>query len=128
MSEEKESLDEVLAPLTGFRGCVDPLLDLRIAALKREQPGRCVQCYFKILGAAGARGMRAATPLRKWLEAHLVLVAEDENERLLETLPVQLEAADLDDYCEGMITVFRENRSYGVSSIGLRFNFRESIA
>ncbi|MCU0795583.1 MAG: hypothetical protein MUF31_06565 [Akkermansiaceae bacterium] len=102
----------------------DLLLDLRDLLMSRGHAGKCVKCFFGLLGDLGQPG--ALVPLRHWLEKHVEIEVRADGKRL-ETLPVQLgRSADLHAYCEEVIRRLREDRAYTQQRLDLRFRFRES--
>lgn len=126
-------IDTVLSPVAReLSDRADAILDLREAAARRNDPGRCIQCYFKLLAGARPHVKPVATPLRQWLESHLEVVARDANARELERIPVRLETGESDGieaYCESVMNCFRYDRGYqDLPMIELSFRFRESAA
>lgn len=117
-------IDTVLSPLAReMSHRADEILDLREAALRRENPGRCVSCYFKLLAGEGNRCV--TTPLRLWLEQHMEVVACDPAQGELERLPLQLDTEDIMGYCQQVMQDIRHDRSYaGHSAIELTFQFK----
>lgn len=117
--------NEVLVPLSGaFRRQADALLDLRESALTKQNPGRCISCYFKLFNAARGDGMQRLTALRKWLEHNLVVVAKDDQDRLLERIPLDLSDSDLESCCMRMMREVLYDRAYPGERIELRFAFK----
>ncbi len=124
-----EQLDAALGPVAAKDGgLADSLLDLREAALRRQDAGQCLKCYFRIHGRAAEKGEGALTPLRTWLETHLEVVARDHEEQELERVPLSLHSASLDDFCQEMLREFRENRCYAHPSIELSLAFKSTSA
>ena len=123
------AFDPVLATLAQpFRRQADMLLDLRECVATGTKPGRCVTCYFALHQTAAEAAMARLCPLRNWLENHIEIVARDEESRLLETLPLRLEAVeDLESYCHRVMAEFRENRTYDSAHIQLGFRYREAM-
>jgi len=123
-------VDQLLTPLGApFRRQADALLDFRECALGRAQPGRCVACYFRLRETAADALLNHLCPLRRWLEEHIEIVACDERERTLESLPLHLtEATGLAEYCHAIMDEFRDNRAYPAESINLEFRFRPDSA
>jgi hypothetical protein len=118
-------LHEVLVPLSdAFYKQADAILDLREYALSKQNPGRCVSCYFKLFSAARGDKVRRLHALRKWLETNLVVIAKDEQDRLLESIPVNLDEADLESFCQRMLQEVMNNRVYGGKRVELRFAFK----
>ena len=118
-------LDALLAPLAQpLRRAADSLLDLREAVRAGATPGRCIRCYFSLLAAAPAAIQPRLTPLRAWLERHIEAAACDAEGRLLETLPVVLDAEDLENCCRRLMREMTENRAYPTPHITLGFRYR----
>ena len=122
-------IDSALSPLAPLlHHAADNILDLREAALKREDPGLCISCYFKIYAASPDRHRSAISPLRRWLETHLEIVAHDENRTELERIPVSLDGEDLEGYCHRIMSEFHLDRAYRAANIELGFRFRTDTA
>ena len=124
-------IDSILSPIAqelSYRA--DDILDLREAAARRNDPGRCLSCYFRILAGVRPESMALATPLREWLEQHLEVVAQGPELEELERIPIHLDPADtedIEDFCQQMIHQFRYDRTYqGLRSIELSFQFKEA--
>lgn len=125
---QAQSFHEVLVPLSGvFRRQADALLDLREHALSKQNPGRCVSCYFKLFSAARGDAVQRLAALRKWLEHNLVVVARDEQDRLLERLPLLLDDTDLEACCTRMMQEVLQDRAYPADRIELRFAFKSDL-
>ena len=118
-------LDAVLAPLAApLRRAADSLLDLRAAARSGTTPGRCIRCYFQLLAAAPSTLQPRLTPLRVWLETRIEAAACDAEGHLLETLPIDLGADDLESCCRRLMREVTENRAYATPHITLGFRYR----
>ena len=102
----------------------DELIDLHRHALQRTHPGRCVQCYFRLRGVADPRSRGVLVPLRSWLESNIEVVAKGPQNQILETLPLRLEAPDLEGYCRGIMADFREDRAYLAPQVTLEFQYK----
>lgn len=122
------SVDEVIRPLgASFSRQADTLLDLRESALTRARPGLCVACYFRLFGATRAEeAIARLCPLRAWLETQIEVVARDDSESVLETLPLRLEAEDLETYCRSVMAAMREDRAHPGSNLILEFRFKHA--
>lgn len=100
----------------------DLLLDLRQLLLSEGHPGKCVRCFFGLLGDLRQPG--ALKPLRHWLERHLE-VEVTAGGREIDVLPVRLDhAADLEAFCHRAIQTVRFDRSFTDSRIALRFRYK----
>ena len=121
-------IDQILLPITQeLSHRADDILDLREAATRQNNPGRCISCYFKLLAYSRPEAKPATTPLRQWLEQHLEVVAHDPEQQVLERLPVKLGTDDMEDYCQGIINKMRYDRGYqSLLSIDLSFAFKDS--
>jgi hypothetical protein len=124
------SIESVIAPIAERMGnCADALLDIREAALQRRHPGKCVACFFKVMGAAERRREpEVVTRLKQWIEENLEIVAEDEQQAILEHVPVNLETDHLEAYCRRVMDRFHYDRSYDSRHISLRFQFKDERA
>ncbi len=119
------ALDPLLASLAvPLRRAADSLLDLRAAAHAGTTPGRCIRCYFQLLAAAPREVQPRLTPLRAWLEAHIEAAASDAEGRLLETLPVTLDAEDLESCCRSLMDGIHADRAYASPRITLDFRYK----
>ncbi len=119
-------LGDIAAPLARE---ADTLLDLREAATSASHPGRCVSCYFKLLAASPQQVSPRLTPLREWLESRIEITATGDEGLLLETLPLHLDAPDLESCCRRVMDAIFEDRSYvHARTIGLQFRFRPAVA
>ena len=128
----RTNFDKALFPIAReLSHCADEILDLREAALRRDDPGRCLSCYFKILGGSRHSMGHITTPLRQWLEQHLEVVAHGSSQSELERLPIQLpsEGSDgLEVFCRQIMANFREDRTYqDLAKIELSFQFKQGI-
>jgi hypothetical protein len=104
----------------------DWLLDLRELLISRGHPGKCVRCFFELLGDLDQPG--ALRPLRHWLEQHLVVEVTAAGQAL-DTLPVRLNAEDdLESFCHRTIHTVRFDRSFRHQHIALRFRFKDQAA
>lgn len=102
----------------------DHLLDLRELLMTRGHPGKCVRCFFALLGDLHAPG--ALRPLRHWLEKNIEVSVSIEG-RVVESLRFQLQPSEsLEDYCQRTIRMVREDRSYRDPAITLGFRYRDT--
>ena len=123
----QERFDQILRPLSQrFFREADSILDLRGAALTRQHPGRCVQCYFKLYGIAAADSESLLRPLKIWIESNIEVIAKDGHEQILEQLPLRLDAPGLEAYCQEVIHEFRTNRVYPSQNLTLEFRYKEA--
>lgn len=126
-----ETIDGILGQVAReeFRGAsADALLDLREAARNRHNAGDCLGCYFKLLNACSSSRNATLSPLRRWLESQLEIVARAPESGELERLPLSLgleQADSLETFCITVIHRFREDRNYAHLSIELSLDFRE---
>ena len=126
MTEQFEN--DILGPLSrSFYRQADELLDLREAALSKQHPGRCVSCYFKLFSSAEGPAVTKLEALRRWLESNLIIEARDNQDQVLEKMPVCLdEEEDLEGYCTRLSMEVLNNRVYPTERVELRFNFKEN--
>lgn len=124
------AIDTVLAPIaTQVKTCANELLDIRDAASQRRQPGKCVACFYRVMGIAERQRVESSLdPLKTWIEQHLELVAEDDKQRELERMAIRLEGNDLEAYCRNVISLFHHDRGYMGNQISIRFAFKEIAA
>ncbi len=127
------NFDQLLAPIAQpLRAQADTLLDLRDAATEHPHPGRCISCYFRLLENAPEKATAQLTPLRRWLEEHVEIVALDgqHDDRELEVFPLELGGADnLEACCRGTIRTVLHDRAFTATDrIAMQFRFRNSVA
>jgi hypothetical protein len=127
----QSSIDSILSPVCeSFHFRADDILNLRHNASRRVLPGQCISCYFKLYGAADSNSVvaniSALGPLREWLESNIEVIATDGTERVIEQLPLCLEASDLEAYCREVMDEFRENRVYSASLVTLEFRYKKA--
>jgi hypothetical protein len=113
-----------LCPL--FSRYADEILDLRTCARQRVRPGLCVSCYFQLFARADSASQTVLFPLRTWLESNIEVVAKDNHEKVLEQLPLSLDSADLQTYCNQLMDEFRENRVYSTEFLSLEFRYKKA--
>lgn len=100
----------------------DLVLDLRDLLMTRGHPGKCVRCFFGLLGQLDRPG--ALLPLRHWLEQNIEVEVRADGE-IAETFPVNLEASDdIHGYCERTIRSMCEDRAYSARRLDLSFRYR----
>jgi hypothetical protein len=120
-----EPLTPILSTLVQHKqDAADVILDLELASRERQKPGACVAAYFRIMSDMPETCRPLVKELREWLESQVEVIATDGN-RQLERLPARLEGDGLEDYCEGVMREFRDNRVYK-SDIHLSFAFKDS--
>lgn len=104
----------------------DLLLDLRDLLTSRGHPGKCVKCFFGLLGDLDRPG--ALLPLRHWIESELV-VSVSAGGREIDAFPVRLDRSEsLEDFCHAAIDTVRHDRGFKDSRITLGFRFKEAAA
>lgn len=124
MRKRPQLPETLLKPLCEpFRSQADTLLDLYELTQGPGHPGRCVQCFFRLLGRAGSRERPLLAPLRGWIEAHIeIAVQEGMEER--GRIPVVLEAGSLEGFCEDTIRRVRDEGRFQSSYVELNFRYR----
>lgn len=101
----------------------DFLLDLRELLLSEGHAGKCVRCFFGLLGDLNQPG--ALKPLRHWLEQHLEVEVRADG-REVDILPVRLDdAADLEGFCDQTIRTVRFDRSFRHQHLQMRLRFKQ---
>ena len=122
-----QRFDQILGRLSQrFFREADSILDLGGAALTRQHPGRCIQCYFKLYGIADPDSESLLNPLKVWIESNIEVIATDGREQILEQLPLRLDAPDLEAYCQEVIHAFRTNRVHPAQNLTLEFRYKEA--
>lgn len=95
----------VIEPLCRpFSRQADPLLDLYDLSRSRSaHPGRCLRCFYDLLGAAEPAKRPALRPLREWIESNLEITCRSETGETGLTFPVELDEPDLETFCDRMM-------------------------
>jgi len=114
---------EVLKPLcSGFREEADTLLDLYAMTQEAGHPGKCVKCFYRLMGRARHHETGALVPLRKWIEDHIEVSIRAGTEQA-GSLPVRLEAPDLEDFCDEVIRNVRADPKIAAPEVELGFTY-----
>ncbi|MDR0532638.1 MAG: hypothetical protein LBH01_01655 [Verrucomicrobiales bacterium] len=107
-----------------FARQADALLDLRDYGIKRQHPGKCVDCYFQLHANARDTRLQNLAPLREWLERNIEIVAADQKQNLLEKIPLKLDAQDLESFCQKIINFMYTDRAFQTPTVSLDFAFK----
>jgi hypothetical protein len=107
-----------------FSKQADTLLDLHHYGVKRQHPGKCVDCYFRLYADAAPAELQNLAPLREWLERNIEIVAADQRQNLLEKFPLRLDSRDLESFCRNIIQILRNDRAFPTPAISLDFAFK----
>jgi len=107
-----------------FAKQADALLDLRDYGIKRQHPGKCVDCYFQLHANAPDTTLQNLAPLREWLERNIEIVAADQKRNLLEKIPLKLDAGDLESFCRKIINYMYTDRAFQTPTVSLDFAFK----
>jgi hypothetical protein len=123
-------IDQILRPIAEELSLPrDALLELREAATQKSQAGRCISCYFKILANSTPEAKTVTTPLRRWLEQHLEVVAHTPDQKVVKRLPVSLSTDDIKDYCHQLINeIHKKQGAPSLLSMQLSFKFIDTAA
>lgn len=114
---------EVLGPLCErFKDEADTILDLYAMTQEPGHPGRCVTCFYRLLGRAGQHEAGALVPLREWIEDHIEIAIRTGPEEA-GSLPVKLEAPGLEDFCDEVIRYVRSDPSIAAPEVELGFAY-----
>lgn len=98
------------------------LLDLRALLLAKGHAGKCVRCFFGLLGDMNQTG--SLSPLKHWLEHH-VEVEITANGEPLGVLPLRLgQHQDLDSFCHAAIDTLRYDRVWAHERMDLRLRYK----
>lgn len=106
-----------------FARQADCLLDLYAMTQEPVHPGRCVQCFFRLLGQAQGAREASLTPLKRWIEDHVEISVQAE-EAEAARLPVDLRAFDLEDFCQQAIEHVRRSAVTDAADVHLYFTCR----
>jgi len=101
MSEEKSNVlpEEVIRPLCEpFQREADRVLDLYAMTQSGIHPGKCVQCFYRLLQVARPEQAGSLAPLRTWIEENIE-VAIFAGESPAGSFPVRLDSPDLEHFC-----------------------------
>lgn len=125
-----KQIDDLIRPVAKqVPFCADAILDLRTALVSRQHPGKCVDCFFKILAPANQiEKTNSIAPLKNWLEENLEIVVKDDSTSELERLSVILLEDDLETFCQKVMAQIHYDRNYASRRISLHFVYKESKA
>jgi hypothetical protein len=126
---------QLLEPLCKpFSRQADQLLDLHemtdAQKARNAHPGRCLRCFYDLLGAASPEKEKALQPLREWIEGHLEIAVTPQGsqpETPLEpvvALPVKLDAPDLETFCRGAMENVHKGRFVTADEVQLEVRFK----
>lgn len=120
---------EVLSPLCSpFAREADWILSLyEMARGETRHPGKCVSCFYALLGVARGEKRKALEPLRRWIEENLEISVQA-GERELGRLPALLEEPDLQSFCERAMRRVREDAVIDDPEIALSLRFKRAAA
>lgn len=120
---------EVVEPLCSpFSRQADWILKLyEMTQGRSAHPGKCVSCFFALLGAAKGEKRRALEPLRTWIEENLE-IGIWAGDREAGKLPVLLEASDLEELCSEAMNRIQEDAVIAADQVELQFRFKTSRA
>lgn len=120
------AIDELLKPIArDFSHAADHLLDFREAALLRQNPGRCVRCYFKLYGVVAPRDKATLFNMRRWIEEHMEVVARDAHRQEIKRIPIDLREENLESFCHRTMTECYHDASIRPARVELRFEWLE---
>ncbi len=105
------------------RSSIDDVLDIMAGLPKREKPGACVLCFFNLYRKLPARCLEDLHRVRIWLEREIEVVALDDSENLVETLPCRIRERDLEDFCRRMMEESKALMKPGMNRLMLQFRF-----
>lgn len=112
-----------------FSRQADPLLDLYDLTRSRSaHPGRCLRCFYDLLGAASPAQRPALQPLKSWIEENLVISCRADGGEPGTTLPVRLEEPDLETFCEQAMRRVVEDGGLRARRLEMEIRFREKAA
>ncbi|MDP0498829.1 MAG: hypothetical protein Q7P63_01905 [Verrucomicrobiota bacterium JB022] len=119
---ELEQLESSLAAIVrANRMAADDALDFREAILHPQTPGKCVQCYFRLL--AKAKSNAPITPLRQWLEQRIRVTAEGRQYQYRQQYRLSLDFPDLESCCRAHMEHARQRTETLGGDVMLRFAF-----
>lgn len=118
--------EHVLKPLCQpFSKEADCLLDLYEMTQQPRHPGKCVQCFFRLLAAAKPETTSALQPLRHWIEEHIEIAVRPAGSPPTSRLPVWLDTETLDQFCHQAIDRVRADTCLTDSQIELVFDYKD---
>ena len=94
---------------------------------RQAHPGECLQCFFRLKAAASPTSFAALAPIQTWLESHLE-VEVNASDAFVGTMPVFLDAPDLEAFCHRTMQRVREDRAETAPEVYLALRFREDAA
>jgi len=102
----------------------DCILDLYSMTQQPGHPGKCVQCFFKLLGKARPMQEQALHPLKDWIESNLEIAVEA-SDHSRATLPVHLQAPSLESFCASAMERVRYDTAIRAERVRLELRFRQ---
>ena len=124
-AECQKCIDAVLGSLAfQYRDAVDPLLDLKLDASRRTNPGACIQTYFWLMERLPRAARTELNEVRIWLEGLIEVVALKANRELFSRRSLKLEADSLESYCNKTMQHFRRITAATPLDLELSFAFR----
>lgn len=102
----------------------DLVLDLRELLLSKGHPGKCVRCFFGLLGDLGQPA--ALLPLRHWLEENLEVEVSATGQEI-ERMPVKLDQArSLEMFCHKAMETVQMDRAFSYPQITMSLRYKQS--
>lgn len=119
-------IDAVLGSLAyRYREAIDPLLDLKLDAARKRNPGNCVQTYFWLMDRLPSAAKAEIGQIRAWLEQLIEVVAFKANREPFFHLPLELDhTGSLEEYCTNVMRQFRCMTAHAPFDLELQFAFR----
>jgi len=111
-----------------FAKASDTILALHEMTRERPaHPGECIRCFYRLKGTQPREATDALAHFHGWLERHVeIQIKVDDTPR--GTMPLFLEGASLEDFCERTMARVREDRVEQAPEVLLELSFREEAA
>ncbi|KAF0095802.1 MAG: hypothetical protein E1N59_578 [Puniceicoccaceae bacterium 5H] len=127
-TQELQQLETSLAAIVrANRHAADDALDFRDSVMHAQTPGRCVQCYFKILSKAKRVPPQEVTTLRRWLEERILVQAEGRQYQYRQRYRLSLDFPDLESCCRAHMEQARQRTETLGGDVMLRFAFNDAL-
>lgn len=102
---------------------MDDVLDIMTGLPKREKPGACMLCFFNLYRKLPSRCSADLNYVRIWLEREIEVVALDESENLVETMPCRIREGDLEGFCKRVMAESKTLMKPDMKRLMLQFRF-----
>lgn len=118
--------EDIIRPLCQpFKRHADNVLDLYAMTQNAIHPGKCVQCFYRLLQAAQPEQTQSLAPLRSWIEENIE-VSIFAGDAPAGRFPVRLDQPDLEQFCDEAMRRVRLDVVAPEGPVELAFSFKAS--